>query len=195
MRDVKPLKYKDLPGLSEKQLSEHHDVLYAGYVKKLNEIEEKLQTVDRSAPNATYSDIRELKLEQTFAANGVKLHEYYFENMTPAPNPPAGKIKELIERDFGSYEKWLEDFKASGMASRGWVVLAYDLDDGKLYNYLCDVHNQGGVWNAMALLVLDVYEHAYFIDYATKRKDYVEAFLKTIDWGEVNGRLDKFKIL
>ena len=83
MRDIKPLKYKELKGLSEKQLSEHHDVLYVGYIKKISEIEEKLKNVDLSSANATHSDLRELKMEETFALNGVKLHEGYFENMTP----------------------------------------------------------------------------------------------------------------
>lgn len=199
MTNVKPLKYKQLEGLSEKQLKEHHDVLYAGYCKKLDEIRTKLPAVDRTTPNATFSDLRELKLEETFAVNGVKLHEFYFDNMTEqGSTTPTGIIANWITKDFGSIEKWQEDFKASGIAARGWVVLALDLDDGKLHTYICDTHNQGGVWNAIALLVMDVFEHAYFIDYATGRKAYIEAFCKTIDWNEVNSRiamfgLDKFK--
>ncbi|MEK7162581.1 MAG: superoxide dismutase, partial [Patescibacteria group bacterium] len=106
MREVKPLKYKELDGLSEKQLKEHHDVLYAGYVKKIDEIEEKLKKVDLASAGATYSELRELKLEETFALNGVKLHEGYFDNMGPRPSTgsePSGKILEMIKRDFGSY--------------------------------------------------------------------------------------------
>src|SRR3989338_10236690 len=102
MREIKPLKYKDLEGLSEKQLKEHHDVLYAGYVKKIVEIEEKFKGVDLSSANATYSDLRELKMEETFALNGVKLHEGYFDNMTKGGAKPAGRIKKRNERDFGS---------------------------------------------------------------------------------------------
>src|SRR3989344_1257835 len=116
MRTPKKLIYATLEGLSEKQLKEHHDVLYAGYVKKIDEIEEKLKKVDLATANATYSDLRE--------------------------------------------------FKALGLAARGWVVLGYDLDEKRLKNIVCDTHNQGGVWNMTALLVMDVYEHAYFIDYA-----------------------------
>lgn len=193
MRNIKPLKYKSLDGLSEKQLSEHHDVLYAGYVKKVGEIEEKLANADTASANATFSDIRELKMEETFALNGVKLHEGYFENMCPN-GKTSPKIREIIEKDFGSYEKWEKEFKALGLAARGWVVLSYDLDEKKLKNILCDSHNQGGVWNSVALLIMDVYEHAYFIDYATGRKNYIEAFFKNIDWGYVEKIIEKFQL-
>jgi Fe-Mn family superoxide dismutase len=192
MKEPKSLKYTVLEGLSEKQLQEHHDVLYAGYVKKVGEIEEKLKTVDVSAANGAYADLRELKLEETFAINGVKLHEGYFDNMTPSGNVSDGAIKTMIERDFGSYEAWEKEFKAMGLCARGWVVLGYDLDEKKLKNILCDAHNQGGVWNMVALMIMDVYEHAYFLDYATARKSYIEAFFKNIDWNEVNKRVEKF---
>ena len=196
MREPKPLKYTELDGLSEKQLKEHHDVLYAGYVKKANEIEEKLKSVDISTANATYSDLRELKMEETFAINGVKLHEGYFDNMAKIDKPGLSilesKMGKLIERDFGSYEVWGKEFKAMGLCARGWVVLGYDLDEKKLKNVLCDSHNQGGVWNMIALLIMDVYEHAYFIDYATARKSYIETFFKNINWEEVNRRIEKF---
>lgn len=194
MKEIKPLKYKELDGLSQKQLSEHHDVLYAGYVKKIGEIEEKLKNVDLASANATFSELRELKMEETFALNGVKLHEGYFDNMSKGGTKPAGKIMEMIERDFGSYENWEKEFKALGLAARGWVVLGYDLDEKKLKNILCDSHNQGGVWNMVSLLIMDVYEHAYFIDYATARKSYIEAFFKNIDWQFVDKVMSKFGV-
>lgn len=194
MREQKPLKYTSLEGISEKQLKEHHDVLYAGYVKKWNEIQEKLSSVDRNAANATYSDYGEMKREETFALNGIKLHEGYFDNMTQGGSEPTGVIKEWIEKDFGSYEKWLEDFKALGMAARGWAILAFDLDEGRLYNFLSDSHNQGGIWNSVALFIMDVYEHAYFVDFATARKAYIETFFKNIDWNFVNGQIEKYRL-
>lgn len=202
MRNIKELKYKKLEGLSERQLLEHHDVLYAGYVKKTNEIEEKLKNVDLSSANGTYSDLRELKMEETFALNGVKLHEGYFDNMTDSPKLGLGQkltqtefeIKKVINRDFGSYENWEKEFKAMGLCARGWVVLGYDLDEKKLKNILCDSHNQGGVWNMVAILIMDVYEHAYFLDYATARKAYIEAFFKNIDWQFANSLLIKYNI-
>ncbi len=199
MREIKPLKYDELDGLSEKQLKEHHDVLYAGYVKKVGEIEEKLRTVDTSTANGTYSDLRELKMEETFALNGVKLHEGYFDNMTPGGSPSTSlrtnnQIFDLIIRDFSSYEAWEKEFKAMGLCARGWVVLGYDLDEKKLKNILCDSHNQGGVWNMVALMIMDVYEHAYFLDYATARKAYIESFFRNINWDFVNSLIEKYGI-
>lgn len=186
--EPKPLAYKELPDfLSGRQLSEHHDVLYSGYVKKLAEVREKLSKVDLSQANATHSDHRELKIEEGFALNGVLLHELYFENMGDS-GKPGGKIKELLEKNYGSIEKWEEDLVACGMSARGWVVLAKD-SGGALRNYICDVHNQGGIWGTKPLLVLDVYEHAYFIDYGTGKKAYLESFIKNIDWEAVGKRL------
>ena len=190
----KPLKYKSLPGLSEKQLAEHHDVLYAGYVKKTNEIRAKLAGVSLENVNATYHDLRELKVEETFALNGVKLHEAYFDDLGGKGGAPAGKIADLIMEHFGSFEKWAAEFAACGMAARGWTVLAWDLDEKRLMNIVTDVHNQGGVWNAVALLVLDVYEHAYFLDYATGKKKYVEMFMQNIDWDAVNAAVEKYGV-
>lgn len=193
VRQVKGLGYAELSGLSKKQLSEHHDVLYAGYVKKLGEIEEKLKGADASEANATYSLIRELKLEETFAANAIRLHEGYFDALG-GDGKAHGHALELIKADFGSYEAWEKEFKALGLAARGWVVLAFDWEDGKLHNYLCDVHNQGAVWNCTPLLILDVYEHAYFIDYATARKSYIEAFMKNASWEHVNKAIKRARI-
>jgi len=181
---VKPLKYTSLDGLSEKQIAQHHDVLYAGYVKKTNEIRKALETVDKSTTNATFSQLRELKVEETFALNGVKLHESYFDNLGGKGGEPQGIAAKWIAEDFGSFAAWAEEFKAMGIASRGWVVLAMDLETGRLHNFMCDIHNQGGIWGAVPVMVLDVYEHAYFLDYATNRKGYLEAFMKNIQWQE-----------
>ncbi len=194
MREPKQLPYTQLEGLSERQLKEHHDVLYVGYVKKWNEIQEKLIGADRTVANATYSEFGELKREETFALNGIKLHEGYFDNMKAGGSEPSGIIKEWIEKDFGSYGEWQTDFKALGSAARGWAILAFDLDEGRLYNYLCDSHNQGGVWNSVSLFIMDVYEHAYFLDFATARKAYIEVFFKNINWEFVNGLIEKYKL-
>lgn len=193
-RTPKPLKYTALNGLSEKQLSEHHDVLYAGYVKKLGEIEQKLENVDRTTANATFSDLRALKKEEIFATGGIYLHEGYFDNLGGTGGTAAGAIADLIKEDFGSVEKWLEDFKACGLASRGWVVLAFNWNDGKLHTYLTDIHSEG-VWNCSTLLIMDMYEHAYFIDYATQKKAYIEAFFQNIDWNDVNAKLQGLGIV
>ena len=194
-------KFKDLKascltmnGISKEEMDQHWGILYKGYVAKLNEIRKKLDTVDYSAANQTYSDLRGMKTEEVFALNGAKLHEWYFDNLGGSGGKATGRILELIERDFGSYEKWETEFKSTGLAVRGWVVLAYDLDDEKLHNYGQDAHNVGVPWGAYPLLILDVYEHAYGIDYGVKRAPYLDAFMKNIDWAPVNARLAKFKL-
>lgn len=190
-----PFNLRRVGNISEKALEIHHDKLYVGYVNKKNEIEEKLKTVDRATGNnVTYSEFRALKLEETFAANGVYLHEDYFsvlggEGQTTAD---AGELGEAIAAEFGSLDAWVADFKACGMSARGWAVLAYDTNDGRLHNYIGDMHNQGGVWGAIPVIVLDIYEHAYFIDYGSDRKSYIEDFMKNLDWkmaGEVWGKI------
>lgn len=189
----KPLAYKELPGLSPAQLAEHHK-LYEGYVKKYNELVAVAKTVDSTEANATYSQIREINLEKVFALNAIRLHEAYFENMSASSGECSGPIKTLIEREWGSVERWAQDFAALGLASRGWVVMAWDFEYLRLENYICDAHNQGGVWNSGALLVMDVYEHAYFLDYATARKDYIAKFMGLVDWSVVNQRVPKWAI-
>jgi len=185
----KELKMKEMAGFSERQLAEHHGVLYKGYVNKLNEIRKLQQTVDYSKANQTYSELRALKIEETFALNGIKLHEAYFSNLGGKGGKAYGPAFSLLERDFGSYEKWESDFLATGLAVRGWVVLTYDLDYSTLYNFGSDSHNLGPIWNSVPVLVLDTYEHAYMIDYGVKRAPYIEAFMNNIDWDVVNERL------
>lgn len=190
-KELKPA--KELAGISRKQIEQHHDVLYRGYVNKLNEIESKLPTAPPAEANATYSLIRELKREEVFATQAIRLHEGYFENLG-GDGVPKGTILELIKEDLGSYEKWEEEFRALGIAARGWVVLVFDWADKKLRNYLSDIHSDG-VWSCSPLLILDVYEHAYFIDYGTGRKAYIEAFMKNVNWDVVNQRVKDLNVL
>jgi len=175
---------KELDGLSEKTMTEHYK-LYEGYVKKANEIEEKLSGVDLTLSNQIFSELRALKTEYSFALGGIKNHELYFSLLGGDRALPSGKLLEKIEQDFGSYDNWTADFKATGMAARGWVFLVYDRDSQKLFNHLGDSQNTYAVWNADVLMAMDVYEHAYFIDYGVKRADYIEAFLKNLDWQKV----------
>lgn len=177
-----------LRGISQKTLEEHYK-LYNGYVNKTNEIWEKLKIADRSNANASYSEYRELKLEETYCLDGVKLHELYFENLGSNGGYPDGLIASMITLDFGSFDNWKEDFIACGISSRGWTLLCFDPIDLKLHNYLQDLHNHGVVSRAVPLLVLDTYEHAYFIDYGTDKKSYINAFMDNIKWSEVNRRV------
>ena len=195
-RDFRELKNSCLTmdGISKAEIDQHYGILYKGYVNKLNEIRSKLEGVDFATANQSFSDLRGLKTEEVFCVNGTKLHEWYFDNLGGKGGEASGRIRELIDRDFGSYEKFVTEFKATGLAVRGWVVLAYDLDDEKLHVYGQDAHNVGVPWGAYPLLILDVYEHAYGIDYGVKRAPYLEAFMKNVDWNEVNQRLAKYHL-
>jgi len=104
---------------------------------------------------------------------------------------PVGRLLELIGRDFPSYDAWLADFKASGLAARGWVWLAYDHDLGSLTTVLGDAQNTFPLWNATPILAMDVYEHAYWLDYGRLRAKYIEAFFNNLDWAVVEQNLER----
>jgi Fe-Mn family superoxide dismutase len=170
---------------------EEHYELYKGYVAKTNEIQEKLGTVDRASANQIFSDLRSLRTDLSFATGGVKNHEIYFAHLGGAGGAPKGKLLELINRDFPSYDQWLADFKASGLAARGWVWLAYDHDWNCLTTVTGDAQNTFPLWNATPVLALDVYEHAYWLDYGRLRAKYIEAFFANLDWSVVEASLDR----
>jgi Fe-Mn family superoxide dismutase len=184
------LKPKGLKGISDQQLEYHFETHYKGYVTKINEVWDKMQTVHRSKANQNFSDYRALKVEESFNYMGVVLHELYFENIKGKGGAPSAKLAELINKNFGSFDKWKEDFKACGIALRGWAVLVYDLTSGKLTNNGLDAHNVYGLLNTVPLLVLDVYEHAYYADQGPKRPPYIEAFFENVDWKVVNKRFE-----
>lgn len=187
--EIKNLPFKELKGISQKTIENHYGKLYQGYVKKWQEIQEKLKTADRTGANATFSELRELKVEESFAANAVILHEAYFD-VLGGDGKLEGDIAEAIKKDFGSFEGWAEEFKALGMASRGWVILTWDFNDGRLRNYIADSHNSFGIWGAAPILVLDMYEHAYFIDFGSDKKSYIETYFRNLNWQKSE---EKFK--
>ena len=183
----------ELDGISRAAVEAHYK-LYEGYVSKRNEILGRLSSVDADAANQVYSDIRALKIDLSFAIGGVKNHELYFEHLGGSGGDPTGAVEDLLERDFGSVAAWRTDLKATGMAARGWAWTAYDWDEGRLFNYIGDAQNTFPVWNATPLVALDVYEHAYFLDYQTDRASYIDVFLANLDWGVVNDWLGRYGI-
>ena len=188
--DIKPLRYKTLQGISEKTLEIHYGKLYVGYVNKYKEIQERLKMVDISKANASFSDYRAMKLEEGFTADAVLLHEAYFD-ILGGDGTPRGGVVEKIKTDFGSYENWEKELKALSLASRGWALTVYDFNDGKLHNYIADIHNQGGIWGTLPIVVVDVYEHAYFIDYGPDRAKYLEALFSNFDWSVIDKKYQK----
>lgn len=180
-------------GLSARQIQEHYN-LYQGYISKTNEIRSRLCSVDRSGADVTYCNVRSLKKEETFAVNGYKLHEWYFENLGGRGEPAAGPVLQAIVRDFGSYEFWEKDFRATGLSSRGWAILGYDYKDGHLHNHSQDAHDQGSLIGFEPLVVMDVSEHAYFLDYGINRASYIDAFFNNLDWSVINSRWINLKV-
>ncbi|KKU43427.1 MAG: Manganese/iron superoxide dismutase [Berkelbacteria bacterium GW2011_GWA2_46_7] len=172
---------RKLNGISELTMTEHYK-LYESYVKKFNEIDEKLREVDLDSANPTFSDVRSLKVELSFALSGIKNHEIYFGHLGGDGGKPSGKLLDQIKKDFGSFEGWQKDLKATGMGARGWAWLAWDHDLRRLFNLIGDTQNTYLVWNCTPLVALDVYEHAYYLDFATKRADYIDTFSKNLDW-------------
>lgn len=194
--EAKALPFTSLSGISDKTLMIHHDKLYAGYVAKKNEIGEKLAPLshggDVSSANQSYSELRALKDGETFAVNGVYLHEWYFD-VLGGDGKPTGSLVDDLAAKYGSLENFLAYFSACGMAARGWVVLCWDTHDQELKVYTGDAHNQGGVWGCLPVLVLDVYEHAYFIDFGSDRKTYIAEWWKNVDWKKANGLYEASK--
>jgi Fe-Mn family superoxide dismutase len=138
--------------------------------------------------------VRGLKVELSFAVGGIKNHEIYFEHLGGDGGDPGGLFGQLVERDFGSAAAWAEDLKATGMAGRGWAWTAYDWDEGRLFNYIGDAQNTYPIWNATPLVALDVYEHAYFMDFQTDRASYIDAFFNNLDWATVNDWVANYQI-
>jgi Fe-Mn family superoxide dismutase len=184
-RPLRPEVY-ELDGISRASVEAHYK-LYEGYVAKRNEILGRLAEVDLAAANQVFSELRALKVDLAFAIGGIKNHELYFEHLGGNGGKPHGLIADLIARDFGSHDEWRTDLKATGLAGRGWAWTAYDWDEGRLFNYIGDAQNTFPIWNATPLVALDVYEHAYFLDFQTDRASYIEAFFNNLDWNVVNG--------
>ena len=177
-----------LEGISAHTTDIHYSKLYAGYVNKRNEVEQKMGETDLSTANQIYSAWRGLKEGETFAANGMILHEVFFSILGGNGDAKGTKIQDAITERWGSFDRFVEEFTATAMAARGWAILAYDPSDRGLHIFAADAQNQGGVWGATPLLPCDVYEHAYVIDFGADRKSYIAAFLKNVEWGRVEER-------
>ena len=191
-RELRP-EVLELDGISRESVEAHYK-LYTGYINKRNEILAELADVDLSAGNQIYSMVRALKVDLSFAIGGVKNHEIYFAHLGGGGGDPTGAVADLIVRDFGSVAQWRDDLRATGMAGRGWAWTAYDWDEERLFNFIGDSQNTFPVWNATPLVALDVYEHAYFLDYGTDRPGYIEAFFANLDWAAINSWVEQYGI-
>ena len=174
-----------VPGLSAKLLSSHHDNNYAGAVKRLGAIKTEFAALDPA--NAPGFTINGLKREELIAWNSMILHEIYFNNLRPAETI-LPTLARAIERDFGSVDRWAAEFSAMGKAlggGSGWVLLTYSRRDNRLVNTWAADHTMT-LADGAPLLALDMYEHAYHIDYGAKAGDYVNAFMTAFSWHHPN---------
>jgi superoxide dismutase, Fe-Mn family len=177
-----------MEGFSE-TLLKNHFTLYQGYVKNTNTLMETLEGL-RKDKSAT-PEFAELKRRLGWEFNGMRLHECYFENLGgKTPIAPEGRLASKIHQEFGSYDQWAQDFKATGaMRGIGWTILYQDLTNGKMLNVWINEHDVGHPACCVPILVMDVFEHAFITDYGLKRADYISAFFKNIDWNAAEQRM------
>lgn len=177
-----------MEGFSE-TLLKNHFTLYQGYVMNTNKLKETITQMVKEGKTAT--EFSELKRRFGWEFNGMRLHEYYFDNLGGKGGiDKGGKLFKKISEEFGSYEDWEKEFRAVGvMRGIGWAILYQDNLTGSLFNLWVNEHDVGHLAGCVPILVLDVFEHAFMIDYGLKRADYIEAFFKNIDWKEAEKRL------
>ena len=178
-----------MEGFSDTLLNNHF-TLYKGYVTNTGKDMDILAAMLKDGKTGT-PEYAELKRRFGWEFNGMRLHEYYFENLGGKKSlDMAGKLAKKLIQDFGSYEAWLQDFKGTAtMRGIGWAILYQDNVGGKLFNQWINEHDVGHPAGCIPVLILDVFEHAFMTDYGLKRADYIEAFLKNINWAAAEGRL------
>lgn len=179
-----------IEGFSDNLLQQHF-ALYQGYVANTNKLADLLSAMVKERRTGT-PEYAELKRRFGWEFNGMRLHEYYFSNLTKGGtilNPESALFKRL-RKECVTYREWEKTFKSVGaMRGIGWVMLCHDPVANRLFNVWIDEHDSGIPVGTIPLLVMDVFEHAYMMDYGMKRADYIEAFFKAIDWRTVRKRL------
>jgi Fe-Mn family superoxide dismutase len=186
---LKPLKHKAITGfLSAEQIAPHHTAHYGGALKAYSAADAQLETSAQAGKTLEPATLGALKRLINSRGNSVVLHELYFDGLAPTAPDPARDVRAAIEKRFGSLEKWATDFHASAREAAGWAMLVKHPVNGKLYNVVSDEHAQGLLWMAVPLVVIDTYEHAFYIDYQNRKAEYVEKFMNHIDWTEANAR-------
>jgi superoxide dismutase, Fe-Mn family len=178
-----------IDGFSE-ALLKNHFTLYQGYVTNTNKVNETLEQILKDGKTGT-PEFAELKRRFGWEFNGMRLHEYYFENLgSKAALDKDGPLGKQMQCDFGTYDIWEKDFKAVGMMRGiGWAVLYQDNVTGRLFNVWINEHDVSHLAGCNPLLVMDVFEHAFMLDYGVKKADYVESFFKNINWEAAGARL------
>jgi superoxide dismutase, Fe-Mn family len=188
---IKPLPFDPtkLKGLSEKLLVSHHDNNYAGAARRVGQIQQMLASLPQNAPGF---QIKGLKMEELIATNSAILHEEYFGNLG-GDGKASGSLPQALARDFGSLARWEQDFRATSGAlggGSGWAILNFNLRDGKLHNTIAFDHTDNLAFGR-PILVNDMFEHAYHMDYGSAAAMYVDAFMQNTNWQECNRRYEE----
>ncbi len=178
-------------GMSD-ALLKNHFTLYEGYVKNTNLVLDKIEALAKSGQRTT-PEYNELKRRFGWEYNGMRLHELYFGNMKRGGTERLKEDSMLCKKicaQWGSFDEWAKGFTATGaMRGIGWVILSYDKESDRLFTIWVNEHDVGHLAGSLPLLVMDVFEHAFMLDYGLKRADYIQAFWKAIDWDIVSSRL------
>lgn len=186
-----PYGYKDLePYMSEEQLRLHHDKHHQAYVDGANTLLKKFDSRDTEE-----FDVKAVSKELTFHVGGYVLHKYFWENMGPADKcggEPTGTLAEYIKKDFGTFERFKKEFSqaAIGVEGSGWAVLTLCKMTNRIFIMQIEKHNVNTVPGFRIMMVLDMWEHAYYLDYQNRRPDFVDAFWNLVNWEEVNKKID-----
>lgn len=186
---TKALKHKEIPGfLSAEQIAPHHTAHYGGALKTFVSIDTRFEESFQKGTAIDPQAFETMQRQKASRGNSVILHEMYFDGLALKANDPADGVRKAIEKRFGSLDQWSDDFIASAKAAAGWAMLVHHPVNGRLYNVVSDEHAMGPLWLAMPLVVIDVYEHAFYVDYQNKKAEYIEKFMQHIDWVEADRR-------
>ena len=179
--------------LKKKNITAHKE-LYDNYVKDYNRISIELDSVNRDSANLNHSAFRSLKIDEAYNLNALWLHELYFANISDLRSEIAmDSIPYMrLERDFGGFDAWQKDFIACGLSARnGWVVTGYHMYLQRYVNTVVDLHSLNHLVGIYPVVVLDVWEHAYYRDYLKDRKTYIYAMMKELNWSVISERFEK----
>ena len=188
--EAKKFNFDDVKDMSDSQLQQHY-VLYTRYVSAINKVSIEMNNIGLYEDcNSNFSGLRNVQIALSFNLDSVKLHELYFENMTGLNNKIHGKIQTVINQYFGTYESFVDKFKCIGLSMRGWVVFCYDSFTNDYYIYGQDSHNTELSMNTYPIIVMDVYEHAYMIDFGIDKSKYIDTFFKNLDFNVINSRFE-----
>lgn len=188
-KQLKTLKYEEIPGLLTKaQVTPHYQAHYGGALKRFVTLETQIDALVKGKEPLGGDAYALMQKDKVNKMNSVLLHELYFDGLSPKPPDPKPDIRAALNDRFGSLDRWIDDFKACCLAANGWGMLARDIVNGQLYNVASDLHEIGVLWLGQPLVVCDVYEHAFYVDYQNRKGEYVGKFVQFLDWSEINRR-------